>query len=208
MIRKLLFASVAGLMTLSAHAQDVKIGPRIGLTSSTVQIDENSTGSGVQAQFESGDATIGFQGGLFARVGVAGFYLQPELLFSSSGGEIQVMDASLSLDETRELSFKKLEVPVLFGKKFAKVVRVNVGPSFNYLLKAESKVGSAAAIDVKNDYKSATVGYQAGVGLDLGPIVLDLKYGGSLGKLGDSVGGYNTDQRQSTWILALGFSFL
>lgn len=134
--------------------------------------------------------------------------MQPELLFSSSGGEIKVTDASMSLDETRELSFKKLEVPVLFGKKFAKVVRVNVGPSFNYLLKAESKVGSAAAIDVKNDYKNATVGYQAGVGLDLGPIVLDLKYGGSLSKLGDAVGGYNTDQRQSTWILALGFSFL
>lgn len=159
------------------------------------------------AQFESGDAKIGFQGGAFARVGVAGFYLQPELLFSSTGGEIRVTDVSASLDETRELSFKKLDVPVLFGKKFAKVVRINAGPAFSYLLKAESTVGGVTT-DVKNNYKDASVGYQAGVGVDLGPLVLDLKYEGSLSKLGDSVGGYNTDQRQSMWVFALGFSFL
>lgn len=206
-MKKTLFLLAICAMAVSAKAQDIKIGPRIGLTSSSIQVDKESSGSTLGAQFESGDAKIGFQGGAFARLGVAGFYLQPELLFSTTGGEIKVMDASLSIDETRELSFQKLDVPIMFGKKFAKIVRVNVGPSFSYLLKAESKVGDVAT-DVKNNYSNASVGFQAGAGLDLGPLVLDLKYEGSLSKLGDSVGGYNTDQRQSIWVLALGFSFL
>ncbi len=206
MIKKTLFSLAIVAMALSAKAQDIKIGPRIGLTSSTVKIDKQSTGGSVQAQFESGDAKIGFQAGAFARVGIAGFYLQPELLFSTSGGEIIVSQASAA-DEIQALSFQNLSVPIMFGKKFAKIVRVNVGPSFNYLLKAESEIGGITA-DVKDNYSGASVGFQAGAGLDLGPLVLDVKYEGSLSKLGDSVGSFNTDQRQSMWVVALGFSFL
>ncbi|CAD5252917.1 MULTISPECIES: porin family protein [unclassified Imperialibacter] len=207
MIKKTLFLLAIVALAASANAQDIKIGPRLGLTSSSIKVDKESTGASLGAQFESGDAKIGFQGGAFARLGIAGFYLQPELLFSATGGEIHVKDVSASLDETRELSFKKLDVPIMFGKKFAKIVRVNVGPSFSYLLKAESKVGDITT-DVKNNYSNATVGFQAGAGLDLGPLILDVKYEGSLSKLGDAVGGYNTDQRQSMWVVALGFSFL
>jgi hypothetical protein len=206
MIKKTLFLLAIVAMAASANAQDIKIGPRIGLTSSSVKIDKQSTGGSVQAQFESGDAKVGFQAGAFARLGIAGFYLQPELLFSTSGGEIVVTDATVT-DEVRALSFQKLSVPIMFGKKFAKIVRVNVGPSFSYLLKAESKIGGVTA-DVKDNYSNATVGFQAGAGLDLGPLILDVKYEGSLSKLGDAVGGYNTDQRQSMWVVALGFSFL
>ncbi len=206
-MKKVLLIAAMGFIALSANAQNIKFGPRVGVNSTTLKVDKNSTGSSINAQIKSGDAKFGYQAGLFARLGVAGFYLQPEVLFSSTGAEIQVVDASVNLDETRELSFKKLDVPVLFGKKFAGVARVNLGPSFSYLLAAESTVGSFTT-DVKNNYNDATIGYQVGIGADLGPIVLDLKYEGNLSKFGDQVGGYNTDSRQSMWVFAIGFSLL
>ncbi len=191
-------------MVLSAKAQDIKIGPRIGLTLSNVKFEKS-----MQSRFESFRTKVGFQAGAFARVGIAGFYLQPELLFSTSGGEIAVLDVDggYVVDQPYyvvDLSFQNLSVPVLFGKKFAKIARVNVGPTFNYLLKAEDSRNG----DVKDDYSSATVGFQVGAGVDLGPLILDIKYDSSLSKLGDTVDDINVDQRQSMWILALGFSFL
>ncbi|MEQ8811840.1 MAG: hypothetical protein RIE59_22415 [Imperialibacter sp.] len=100
MIKKTLFLLAIVALAASANAQDIKIGPRLGLTSSSIKVDKESTGASLGAQFESGDAKIGFQGGAFARLGIAGFYLQPELLFSATGGEIHVKDVSASLDET------------------------------------------------------------------------------------------------------------
>lgn len=213
-MKKLFLITAMAALAFGAHAQDVKFGPRVGLNSSTLKVDKNSTSSSVNAQIESGDAKFGFQAGLFARLGIVGFYLQPEALFSSSGGEIHVQSTATSstiFNETRELNFKRIDVPVLFGKKFGGVFRINAGPSFTYLLKAESTVGNTT-VDIKENYKDATVGYQAGIGVDLGPLILDLKYEGNLSKFGDQVqaGGtsVNTDQRQSMWVFAVGFSFL
>lgn len=213
-MKKVLFIVAMGFLAISSQAQDIKFGPRIGVNSTTLKVDKNTTGSDLNTQIESGGATLGYQAGLFARLGVAGFYLQPELLFSSSGGSIVVSSTSGGPGgggaiQTNEYNFKKLDVPVLFGKKFAKVARVNLGPSFSYLLAAESEVGGVTT-DVKNNYNNATVGYQVGIGADLGPLVVDLKYEGSLSKFGNEIQAYNTsfntDSRQSMWVLAVGFS--
>jgi opacity protein-like surface antigen len=67
--------------------------------------------------------------------------------------------------------------------------------------------------DVKENYQKATVGYQAGVGIDLGKtVIIDLKYEGNLGKFANSVNignqTFNTDLRSSQWILSMGFNLL
>ena len=87
-------------------------------------------------------------------------------------------------------------------------LRINAGPSFSFLTSAESDV-NGTVIDVKDNYNSTTIGFQAGLGIDLLKFVIDLKYEGSLSALGEEVtlGGValNTDQRVSQVVFAVGF---
>ena len=61
-------------------------------------------------------------------------------------------------------------------------------------------------------YKGAVYGYQAGAGIDIGKLTLDIRYAGSLGeKYGDSVtiGGqtFKLDYGQSSLLLSIGWMF-
>jgi hypothetical protein len=59
--------------------------------------------------------------------------------------------------------------------------------------------------DIKSGYKDATIGYQAGVGLDLWNLVIDAKYEGNLSTFGDELFGFPTDQNNNQWIVSVGF---
>ncbi|MCK7536999.1 MAG: hypothetical protein MZV63_41575 [Marinilabiliales bacterium] len=66
--------------------------------------------------------------------------------------------------------------------------------------------------DVKEEFNGTTWGYQVGLGLDVfKKLTIDLKYEGSLSKLGDGVkiGGevQDFDSRNSKIILSLGWIF-
>ena len=65
--------------------------------------------------------------------------------------------------------------------------------------------------DIEQEFSAATLGYQAGVGLELANLLVDVKYEGNLSKLGDGVTiagrDYSFDQRMSQWILSVGFLF-
>lgn len=55
------------------------------------------------------------------------------------------------------------------------------------------------------DYNSATFGYQAGLGVDIGNLSADVKYEGGLSKITDNIGSYDTDNRINQWVLSVGF---
>ena len=65
--------------------------------------------------------------------------------------------------------------------------------------------------DVKDNYKSASWSYQAGVGFDFWLLVLDLKYQGSFASVNNenipipgSESSYSPDTRVNMWILSVG----
>ncbi len=184
-----------------SYAQFFSIGPRVGVSSSKLEIRDN-----VQ-DVKEGDASFGFHAGLFARFSLSSLYIQPEVLFTSNGGEIEFEDGSGVGNQIIEYDYNKLDVPVMIGFKFAKFFRLQAGPVASLLLKADAKEGGVTE-DVKNNYNNATVGYQAGIGLDIGSLILDLKYEGNLSSFGDDirVGGntFNTDLRHNQWLLSLG----
>lgn len=199
-VRKLLFTIVALFIYSASYSQFFSIGPRVGVSSSKLEIKEN-----VQ-DVKEGDASFGFHAGLFTRFSFTSLYIQPEVLFTSNGGEIEFDDAVGS--QIVEYNYNKLDIPVMFGFKFAKFFRLQAGPVASLLLKADAKEGGVTE-DVKNNYRNATVGYQAGLGLDIGSLILDLKYEGNLSKFSDdiTVGGntFETDIRNNQWLLTLGY---
>jgi len=200
-MKKLLFILAIMFAGQASFAQLFTFGPRVGVTSSQVSVDD----------FESGDRAVGLQAGIFARVKLGPVYVQPEVLFTNGGGETIGVDGA-GLEQVTEYNFNRLDVPVLLGFKTGPF-RINAGPVASLMLNAESTSSiNNLTNDVTDNYSNATIGFQAGVGLDLWKLIIDLKYEGSLGAITDdvTVGGqtFNADQRQNQIILAVGFKIL
>lgn len=196
--------------TAVTSAQFLRLGPKVGISSSKVQVDERFSYEGDQVSYETGDAVLGFHIGMFGRVSIASFSIQPELLFTSAGGKIVVTEEGETSD-MRELKYNKVDFPIMVAKSFGKNFRIQVGPSFSFLLSDDAR-NVDLRDELSQNYKDATVGYQAGIGLDLGDLSIDLKYEGNLSKFGNSVtfGGesFNTDMRTSQFILSVGLNLL
>ena len=78
------------------------------------------------------------------------------------------------------------------------------GPVYTYALsKSEDLSGNFnGAIADFGHYNNSTLGFQAGGGVDIGPITADLRYEGGLTKINPDFG-----QKQHLWALSVGFKF-
>jgi hypothetical protein len=176
----------------TVSAQEFSIGPKVGLSQGNVEVNGNG--------FSKGNSKMGYHLGLFARLGGNALYLQPEVLYTNTGGEFKETQGTTEVNY--EATFNRLDVPVLVGLKLGGLLRIQAGPVASFMLNSEvtQDVGSAAL----PDYKKSTLAYQAGIGVDVGNMILDLKYEGPLGKVSEKIAGFSTDQRQNQLILSLG----
>lgn len=186
--------TIIGVYLLASYnftqANVFRIGPRIGLSASRIVIEEHTN------RFTDSAFVRGYQGGVVARLHLPICYVQPELLITSAGGK-----ARQQAQETA-LRYTTLALPVLVGTSLGGL-RIQAGPAFNWLLLAEEKDK-----DIKGNYSLLSVGYQGGLGIDIGRIMVDVKYEGSLTKFGHQLAGFQTDHRLRLFILAIGFNLL
>ena len=190
MKKYLLSVALLIAVCISARAQ-VSLGIKGGVNFSKINTDN----------FNESTRT-GYQAGVFARIGSA-FYLQPELYLSSTGGNFNTTNN----DFKAKVNFTNLSVPLLLGHSFGSKdlnFRLMVGPVYTYALnKSESFSDNAnAAVADFGHYNNSTLGFQAGGGVDIGPITADLRYEGGLTKINPDFG-----QRQNLWALSVGFKF-
>ncbi len=212
-MKKLLLGLTALLMVHMAEAQLFTLGLKAGVSSSRTQVEESFTVEGTQVTYNTGDATLGWHIGLFGRIKITKLYVQPEVLFSSTGGEIEVTQGNVTTPEIMDVDYNKLDVPVMVGFFVIKPLRIFVGPTFSYLISEDVEGPASLVSNVEQNYNSATVGYQAGIGLDISNLTVDLKYEGNLSKLGNSVTlpgtdeEFSTDLRNPQFILSVGYAF-
>ncbi len=189
------------LLALTGFAQtnNATFGPKLGISSSNVTIRDDVEG------FDTGKRKIGFHAGAFARFSFGPLFVQPELLFTSTGAEVEV--ESVSAQQIREYEFNKLDLPVMIGLKLGESLRFFAGPMASLVLSSDVRQQGTTQ-EVRDNYKNATIGYQAGVGVDIGNLIIDLKYESNLSKFGDrvTVGSqeFATDTRNNQLILSLG----
>ena len=211
-MKKTILIIAAITLVTTAHAQFFSIGLKGGISSSKAQVDEAFSIDNSTVKYKTGNAKLGWHVGLYTRIKISKLYIQPEVLFSSTGGEIEVTQDGISTPEIAEIDLNKLDVPVMVGFFLTKSVRIFVGPTFSYLISDNIK-GTELISDIRQNYNNATIGYQAGLGFDISRLSLDLKYEGNLSKLGDSVTipginqTFSTDLRNSQFIASVGFRF-
>ena len=181
-------------MMVSVQSQDFSIGPKVGVSQANISVSGDD--------FSSGDNTLGYHLGLFVRMGGSSIFIQPEFLYTNTGGSF-VQKQSNGTDVSIDANFDRVDIPFMFGFKLADFFRLQAGPIASILI--DYKIEDALQVPMEVDYNNSTIGYQAGIGLDIGNLILDLKYENSLGKISRSTSAFPTDQRQNQIILSAGF---
>ncbi|NOQ26180.1 MAG: outer membrane beta-barrel protein [Bacteroidales bacterium] len=215
MKRLIIIALIVIPFTMVSNAQ-VKFGLKLGITSTSISVNDLITidADGVDDLLVKGaDSRVGIQGGLMARITILKLYIQPELLLTSTGGEVEVTEYFTNGDDAitkiKEQSFNKIDIPIMVGYKIGPL-RLQVGPIASIVVSNKS-----ALTDYNNyeeEFNGATWGYQAGLGLDIGKkLTIDVKYEGSLSKLANGVNisgqSFDFDSRSSQIVASLGFFF-
>ena len=193
MKKYLLSAAALLIISIGAQAQSSTFGIKGGINFSKIN-SENLDESTV----------TGYQAGVFARFG-SSFYVQPEVYVASSGGKVNGNVGTAAYNG--DIKFTTLNVPLLLGKSFGDEnlnFRLMVGPVYSYIMNQDKNFSanfSGAYADFGN-YNNSTLGYQAGAGVDIGPITADVRYEGGLTEINKNYG-----QKQNLWAVSIGFKF-
>ncbi|WP_373524127.1 porin family protein [Aquiflexum sp.] len=182
------------IIAFSASSQDFSIGPKIGVSQANISV----TGD----DFVSGDDNLGYHVGLFVRMGGNSIFIQPEFLYTNTGGSF-IQKQTNGTDISIDANFNRVDIPFMFGFKLADFFRLQAGPIASILI--DYRIEDALQVPLDVDYNTSTIGYQAGIGFDIGNFILDLKYENSLGKISKSNPNFPTDQRQNQIIVSAGF---
>lgn len=193
-MKNLLILSILLLSFGSLQAQNFAFGPRVGISQTKLSLKNGN--------FIPGDSDVGYHVGIFARFGGAGIYVQPEVLYTQTSGTF-TFNGPTPGGNKFQAEFNRLDIPVMVGLKLFKFLRIQAGPIAS--IDIDSKLKDSISTIEEVDFKKATLGYQAGLGVDIGNLYLDAKYEGGLGSITDNVGDFQTDQRLSQWVFSLGF---
>lgn len=186
---------LVGIRSTSQAAPLFQIGPRVGIggTHLILKPDAND-----KDKYKS-DFGFTWHAGVVSRVDFTYVYVQPELLFTSSGARYH------SGNNKYTLHYRRFDIPVMVGAKLADVIRLQAGPTLNFLLSAKESEN-----DISVNYHGFTAGWQAGAGIDLGPFMIDALYEGNLSKFGKKLSkiDVDVDHRMGTFKLSVGLDLL
>lgn len=196
----ILFAAILLTSAVTAMAQlpNFTFGIKAGANYSSLKTTDDLTDA---------NSILGYQAGIFTRLGGAGLYLQPELYLGSKGNDfISFEDQNGNEVEAKgKVRFTTLDVPVLLGTKFGPNklnFRLMAGPVLSFMVDKNTTFDSAYdGVSDFDDYKDQALGLQAGAGVDVGNLTVDLRYEAGLSNISKSD---KYDQKQNLFHLSLG----
>lgn len=196
------FLLMAALLMMGSAAfagGGISIGPKVGYQTANLSYQRADIKAGFANHF-----TIG----LFGRVEIGGFYVQPEVLWFKSSNAFDLhtniaqdtiignINFPSGADMTFTMNAMNIQVPIFVGYKFNVIdnllaIRAQVGPTLNFTIPQKTLVsraiGSSEATEISNetfDTKSIAFGLQGGIGVDvLNRITLDINYNFGISKL-------------------------
>jgi hypothetical protein len=169
-MKRIILVFLATLATGMVAQAQVALGVKGGISSSNVDVKNVKNSF---AQFKDKDNITGYHLGAFVRVKTGSLLIQPEAVFTSSGGKVAVIrdPNGTGVETTEKFKFNRLDVPVLLGLSFFKVAHIQAGPMASILMN-----GKFQGQDLENYLDKTDFGWQAGVGLDIGNVTADVRY--------------------------------
>lgn len=173
-----------------------------------------SGGQVVYDFFQQNDSrSTGVVGGVFARFGNR-IFIQPEVLLSMKGGKIDIIRQGI-LTQSVDLRRATIDLPLLLGFRLGPL-RINAGPMASLTVldsgNLKETVSHYTSQAFKMTVRQARYGYQAGVGLTLAGLQLDLRREGSLAGVrsqgaAPTGGDARFSPNSSLWQLTVGYGF-
>ena len=160
MNKKVIFFSLLIAISISVNAQNIfKFGLAGGLNVSKITSDKDSK------------TLNGFHGGLISEFKLPiklGF--EADILYSTKGGVYDGFNTNLQPTDWNYI-ISYIDVPIVAKFYILKVMNIQAGPQFSYLLS-----GKYDGTDVKDDLKSIDMAIVAGLGLDVSKIHVAIRY--------------------------------
>jgi hypothetical protein len=199
-MKKILFSLLFSSILSFAYAQ-VDFGLRGGIGLSNIDVRDFETVDGV-TDLQAGDAKLNYHAGVYLKVKLLGLFVQPELLFSHIQQDLRPKySASANGPSELSITFNRIDVPALIGTQIGPF-RLMAGPIFSIHTNEVTK-------NLEDDLKLGSFGYQAGLGLEIGKICVDLRYEDHLSPFASQLLVNNTaylaDLRASMFKLAIGY---
>lgn len=196
MMKKILLIAVLFIAYNTSNAQ-ISYGIKGGLNYNYASIDFDNIDPSAIVNSKAGYNVGGF---LRVKIPILGLYVQGEPTYTRLNAEITDKDGN----DATNLGTNRFDLPVLAGIKLA-IFRIYAGPVMSWNL--GSSVDKDDVEVIVNDAMS--VGGQIGAGVELGRIMIDLRYEGAI-KHEMSLAGQDDssfDNRGSQIILGLAFKF-
>lgn len=221
-MKKLLLSLALVLCFTAAKATgfDFCLGPKIGYQTTTLSLDKTSIKSDFKDHFTAG---------VFGRLTIKNFIIQPELLWFRTGSVFDFnidpqFNDGVALNPSVTLTQQRLALPIFLGYQLdGKIVKVrgNVGPVMYFNLKQEQDVDCEGGIVNMEDLETEdmTWGAALNVGVDVWKLTLDISYSFGLSNIFDDddldwrfngrEGEIHLDKtRQNMFTVTLGLKFL
>lgn len=184
------------------------LGVKGGLNLTNISTDAGSFRDNIMESYEN---RTGYAFGLWGRLGDK-FFIQPELMIASKGGELDVIPVGGGLPQTVDIKYTDLDVPVLIGFKPLKFLRIMGGPVASFKLSEDDKLREVLrgyTNDPDQAIEDASYGYQVGVGFKILGIELDVRHQGSLGDISAlNLTNSQFTQRAQGWQVTAAFKLL
>jgi hypothetical protein len=176
--------------------------------------------SKLSSNIDSVKASInsGFHAGAFFRFGKRVF-LQPEAYYTFSGGTFENTVSGTVNNWKQKVSIGTLDVPVLVGFKIIKSKLLNwrifVGPEVSFLVNSKVKDVNLTGPIESSDINSVNWYGQAGTGIDLWFLTLDLRYQFGLNSVindvtttGANPTSYPVNSKNNLFLVSIGFKII
>lgn len=188
-ILALLFMTGAASATQAQLLPGVEIGLKGALNFSSLKSD---------GKYLNSDTKAGYQAGLYSRIGVLGFHVQPEIYLTGKNTKVEAQDG-----ETTDVKLTTVDIPVLLGKRFGLGpigARIQTGPIFSF--KVDDKQDKVIDNLNPNAYKKNGTSWAFGVGADVSSLRVDLRYEMGLNKINNES---QANPKINMWSIGLGY---
>jgi len=188
MIIRLIYL-VVFLCFLGQLSGQTKFGIRAGLN--TTSIDPNSllilnNNDAEELRLGLERARYGYHLGVFLQLQADFLFIQPEVWFRSNSIDYKLEDLQVGTVNTIVTEqYQYLDIPVLLGLKLGPL-RLGCGPVGHLFINSTSDIQEGNfGDDYDPRFRELTVGYIAGLGIDIWNFHIDFNYEGSFQNFGD-----------------------